>query len=138
MSNSCKNDVLVFVAIAFDKVIISMGSAAKKIISNKELDELIHEATKQLASESLHTSLEGIIQILQQKANFYKPVPIGFDLNLGIFSLTLIGFVLAITIVALLWCFIERNRKKSDRRKTAQISAEKTTEYELVSDKDQN
>ncbi|CAG2108979.1 unnamed protein product [Medioppia subpectinata] len=105
----CSNDVLIFFAALDDKVYVSMGSRARSVISDADLDKVLSETKIHFTSRYYKQGLESIIASFQDLCLDYEPKPDRLGLGSIVLIVLCIGIALFIVFFAIFWFCIRRH-----------------------------
>ncbi|OTF81285.1 hypothetical protein BLA29_009773, partial [Euroglyphus maynei] len=139
LAKTCHHDVLIFVAITYNKVVISMGTKAENVIGTKQSLDIIEDTQKHFSRNYIYEGLESIVLSLQKQAKDYDPRLDRFKLRKSNLWLILsIAIILLITVIGA-YIYLKREKKRKGTLKNRDIDLNnKAIEYLQVNVDDDN
>ncbi|KAH9520646.1 hypothetical protein DERF_004346 [Dermatophagoides farinae] len=122
LAKTCHHDVLVFVAITYNKVVISMGTKAENVIGMKEAQNIIENTQKHFSRNYIYEGLDSIVSSLQNQAQEYDPRLDRFKLRQGSLWFIILGAILLIIIVIVAYIQLKREKKNKTKLKNQDIN----------------
>ncbi|KAH9425617.1 hypothetical protein DERP_004831 [Dermatophagoides pteronyssinus] len=134
LAKTCHHDVLIF--LAYNKIVISMGSKAENVIGTKEAKSIIENTEKHFSRNYVYEGLESIVSSLQQQAREYDPRLDRFKLRQGNFWLITSIAVILIILVISAYIYLKREKKRKAKLNNQNVNL--NNEYSKVINDDKN